>query len=931
MAALIPGLLLGAGSLAFRDITEGLGCLLGGFCFSMWLLVLKSGGLITSTAGKSIFIGVFCLASFALSLSHYTRSYGIIGSTSFAGATVIVIGIDCFSRAGLKEFWLYIWGKSDQLGYTCRGADFSVLALNGNLFPLLTMTYPITRGMRVEIAGIVLLSLIGLMSQLKIWKIIQSQRQKKAAKETEEKQRQERLEEDIGRRLEEGYGRERADWEATYGDRPSLTPRHNDSGIGSEREIDGLQKLSSSSSIVEGDDSRTFRDHIEMDDLSRRERAYQQLSRDRDPTIGSSKITVQPPDNTGVLENPTARHTINESLVPTHLQGDSQFSRSLLLPRQEGEEDVSIAECEADNDNYHTFEDVPLSYPHSSKLTDVNDGTSSIATFAPSNHPRARLSDMLPNKSLWRNISKRSHRHSLAKSKSKEGLTEISDGHDQGSQEATREAIPDDEYEVRTSMPPQPENNQNLPLSPNRRHLRQLASRVSLIRRSVVGKEEADQDERTSTSKENANVTEQLISPVNLGHHNQNDLLGEGVRTDSSDKIDDHKSAFDKDLHHSESKDPVILADSTYQDYPAANLSERLPEDTPKIAIAYRTSEWAKHLNAEDVPEVDELTIPASDASEVSAPSDQIAVPVNMFALQQTALNATPKPERMIYTPPSYLPQPRSTSSIPRDFLSEYQQSQDEQRMNDQQPDYIPTNLPTTVTHIPVAQQLLKLKTRGLRSNSGPLVESPIEEDVESLFLPQQRSSPLPSNTLIAKRDTMVRKKQSLRSSNLLYSSPVDLSTPITPDDSASMVHCRAASLDDDDISLSTRRSLLQRQRQSSRSSLPINPPTDHNPSRSITDPTTQRDSMLAAWRSSIQREFAASQLPHHEAEARRAELMNRNYRESMSKEREAMAKNMRDHAWDQAMRREDMLQAHREVLRKMQDGVNRRLQAEDR
>ena len=84
----------------------------------MWLLVLKSGGIITSTAGKSIFIGVFCLTSFAFSFSHYTRSYGIIGSTSFAGATAIVLGVDCFSRAGLKEFWLYIWSKSEQLDHT---------------------------------------------------------------------------------------------------------------------------------------------------------------------------------------------------------------------------------------------------------------------------------------------------------------------------------------------------------------------------------------------------------------------------------------------------------------------------------------------------------------------------------------------------------------------------------------------------------------------------------------------------------------------------------------------------------------------------------------------------------------------------------------------------------------------------------------------
>ena len=93
----------------FADITEGLGCFLGGFCLSMWFLVLKSGGLITSTTGKIIFIALFTVGGFALYISHYTRPYGLIGCTSFAGATVIVIGIDCFSRAGLKEFWLYIW------------------------------------------------------------------------------------------------------------------------------------------------------------------------------------------------------------------------------------------------------------------------------------------------------------------------------------------------------------------------------------------------------------------------------------------------------------------------------------------------------------------------------------------------------------------------------------------------------------------------------------------------------------------------------------------------------------------------------------------------------------------------------------------------------------------------------------------------------
>ena len=109
VTACLTGVLFGALALVFSDITEGLGCLLGGFCLSMWFLGLKEGGLIPSTAGRAIFICGLSIAAYCLSFSHHTRTYGLIGCISFAGATAIVLGIDCYSRAGLKEFWLYLW------------------------------------------------------------------------------------------------------------------------------------------------------------------------------------------------------------------------------------------------------------------------------------------------------------------------------------------------------------------------------------------------------------------------------------------------------------------------------------------------------------------------------------------------------------------------------------------------------------------------------------------------------------------------------------------------------------------------------------------------------------------------------------------------------------------------------------------------------
>lgn len=111
VAAVVTGLIFGAICLVFKEMTEGFGCLIGGFCIAMWFLVLKPGGLIASTTGRAIMIGACSAVAWSLAFSQYTRNYGLIGCTAFAGAMITMLGIDCFSRAGLKEFWLYIWGR----------------------------------------------------------------------------------------------------------------------------------------------------------------------------------------------------------------------------------------------------------------------------------------------------------------------------------------------------------------------------------------------------------------------------------------------------------------------------------------------------------------------------------------------------------------------------------------------------------------------------------------------------------------------------------------------------------------------------------------------------------------------------------------------------------------------------------------------------
>lgn len=170
---------------------------------------------------------------YSLSFSHYTRNYGLIGSISFSGATATMLGIDCLSRAGWKEFWLYLW------------------ALNADAFPLNTNTYPVTKNIKAELAGVVIIAAFGVVSQLRVWNLVKDHRAKSAAQELEEQQEKDREEEARGRNVEDNFQKERTQWEAAYGNKSGIPDSSVGSTVGSakgsssikEREIYGVDSM----------------------------------------------------------------------------------------------------------------------------------------------------------------------------------------------------------------------------------------------------------------------------------------------------------------------------------------------------------------------------------------------------------------------------------------------------------------------------------------------------------------------------------------------------------------------------------------------------------------------------------------------------------------------------------------------------------------
>ncbi|KAF2715153.1 hypothetical protein K504DRAFT_457321 [Pleomassaria siparia CBS 279.74] len=110
--------------------------------------------------------------------------------------------------------------------------------LNPEIFPLFTDTYPMTKTMRAELACVILFTIFGMISQLKLWKIVKERREKSAETRLERDQQAAREEEARGQKIEASFTKERAQWEAIYGDKA----KQRDSAV--ESSTDGTWKTS---------------------------------------------------------------------------------------------------------------------------------------------------------------------------------------------------------------------------------------------------------------------------------------------------------------------------------------------------------------------------------------------------------------------------------------------------------------------------------------------------------------------------------------------------------------------------------------------------------------------------------------------------------------------------------------------------------------
>ncbi|KAI0388719.1 hypothetical protein F5Y17DRAFT_463438 [Xylariaceae sp. FL0594] len=1016
VAAVATGLILGGAATLFRELTEGLGCLLGGFCVSMWLLTLKPGGLLSSVPSKALFIAAFSAGSYAFYFSRYTRPYALMGLMSFAGATVTVVGIDSFSKAGLKEFWAYVWD------------------LNHGLFPYGADTYPLTRGIRVELALTVVFTVVGIVSQLKLWRLIKERRDKKVAEEAEEQRKRDADEANLGLQIEEQNAKERQQWETVYGNpppRPSVGS--GDSGVGAVEEEKKL-RISESvaprpSSSDEEAEPAEFSTHIVTSLPGPVSTAANELMTTNPGQDNRVIIRVSSDDHKGTAMKDVAPAPEEKTWI---VGGDGEARRrstisvnvvSEMPAKGPGPEITPLPfkipdETDEDDDNRSS----------AATYADEDDGVhvvrKKLSTLSITNRLSAGSSIMLRNLSRQSAYTSNQQRNAGEFGGSTEELVEdrrrLSDAHSMAATIGGL-SLKGDVDEWSDSFPGDVDNSSKedgtkkgdmaLPTLTV-----DLGCDISLIRSEAEREAgQSDLDARPTAKAENTASTDALDSGTsNISCEEGSEESSSADRgTGTTESANDSSKPTDTPTAEAtpEGSRPSASTAASTVETRASLTKDRLPSALPRVALSYRTNEWAKHLSEAEAPPLEQLKLKEYPQTPEGIPS------------------------------PALPRSPSSVSNLPRAHLPVRSTSQASARSVAAEPSYVPSTLAiltegvkdvsvqpspdrTTALNTPLAGH--SFRGKGRRQSNDVYIQ-PIQEEHgnESVSIrhsslsagsgrsipnpgppsPMERTSTGPGvisysspQTLLGKREMLLRNKsqiQLLTSGNMALPlvEHVQYNAALRPASQLSLVSpynhlnnsrnmlatCTPYVVEDpDDMPLSQRKQQLIRQNsmlsvnsQSSqvrRSITPTRPSyplaaaaqqqtvaqpaapityESHLPHRRSTLPSqAARDARLSNFRQSVAADMKAKGPPKSSSpqppsyalfggaangnyngmpemertiDQQRNALLTQREQEAQRKEMERAGKERNDRAFEELMRRGDLMDAHREALKRMQ------------
>ncbi|KAL4992001.1 hypothetical protein BDW68DRAFT_197746 [Aspergillus falconensis] len=943
VAIFFTGITFGALAIVFKELAEGLGCLLGGFCTSMWLLCTRSGGLIEASNAKAGFIGAISVAFYAVSFSHYTRPYGLIVSTSIAGGTVVSLGIDCYSKAGLKEFWLYLW------------------ALNDDIFPLGTDTYPVTRYMKVELAATVIVAIMGMISQLRLWKIVRERRAREDEKQQEEQRQRDEAEAEVGKRLEEDNTKERMEWEAKYGDHqprasessasiPELTACHPDEGDSKAKgKIEATEEMSISDSVISyrcsdcracGDDgitdtntngSGTRRQDTESTDRDTctssqnaegndgypktlRGEITDDKSSDMTAIVGSEIVSVNSKRSSMLSRQTSVKSAAKSVKTPAKPVSESQEA---LIAHEDDDADSTVAVVDDVDSDCHTA-------AADSQYQVILDGE------RPTTFQEIVATNALPVDEA----DKQAHGGSDSAAKEMPQPT--------GPNSPTRIYQPQtaakDELTLDTSNPEKPVG----PVETDRQVTtdnESLESQTEQLQDSVEAHVRSDKEvpvkQQATTAGDTAQSEDKMAvsqcsdhgppekpAKGKAGEHKvqgveaqpgkpTEDQVGQTVikgETRGDSATPEPTNGDNKSLELLTKKDPSN-EQATKREEPKrlnAETVQQIPKHTSRVVQAYRMNEWAKHLTNADAPDPEPIQ-PFEDQQ--TDPTEEEAAPVNVVELLQTPLNAQPPPA---------VESRKNTNESHHAHDSRAGSQKKKRRSNS------PKRLSGHSIGSAHLSQNLHPAVQPLgnaAAQSSITLLSPVEQGRDESEKGKPRwKGPAP---LIAVREDMMRSRLSSLSlptdpyaRHSIGQSTTDF-TSRYPSGSTFAI----PEEDDDDIPLSQRRTMLHQQ------AAPV-APTNAAPSRwnNVGVPSrTNSPAVLAAWRDSV-REDLGRRDPLKLAQSINPIPRDRGASPfGQPGQRNAFSASFGDKIAE-GMQRGDMSELHREALRRMQAKANQRV-----
>jgi hypothetical protein len=903
VAAVVTGLIFGAVSLVFQEVTDGLGCMLGSFCFAMWILVLAPGGVIHSTAGRGILIGVITVAGFGLSFSHYTRMYALLCCTSFAGATITILGVDCFSRAGLKEFWLFLW------------------KLNPEQFPLETNTYPITRGIRVEIACIIVVFLLGLVSQFKLWKVIKARREQ--SEQERKRVENERIEAEaaIGRDVEANTQRERADWEAAYGEK-NATKVQADSCGNSTMETSSKHQYSVREREL---------DAIELNNIEEVRSGHY---------INGEKGTMH--------EGHVASGESQEALVEMGETSRRQSSDSVNTDILDDERHIT----EQDNSQQGYAPGAPEVIPLPFRVPSDEEEQDREAV-APSEASK-RQTDAAPAESVVMPLQKLSLMQLNEQN--------ASDGFDRRADQASSVAATADDVAVLGDLTPGQSRVQSMLLQDvSGDHLAlPTFAHDKLKRSSVVSYHESEQ--ALDEDDEEALPRDPVVINVTP------EPSTSGLRETSTGSMSNNKPT-DVTVN-------VSRADGSSEGHPGSvsgGLVEQLPAKLSKIALTYRTNEWAKHIADADEPEnAGELERPSSPGVQVETHfPEETAKPVDVEELQKTNSSFDPNMPAHSSSKASKKSQRPNRQSEPVNDLNRMSSAQSPTPIYafSRSSSQASLSRQQSTSASPARPKLGSKRQTSMQLTNQPLVESPVEDATETFqpseFAPTTNVYPnavasTSAGNLLDERNQMLQRKPTTVSFNGFRSTPTlgmmsgaipegqelkptEMKTPIMDYGSPTFSSPNRVS-EDENMTLSQRRSLMRLNSSVQNSPTPTSPGTptqtlgshknrpsiystlaydSHQPVRQSSTTSVQQSARLNQWRQTLEADVQAKQPPRAVESTARQNMMDGRRQSELQHARKKEEESRRQSAIDEAMRRGQLDGAHRDAMRRMQAKAN--------